>query len=118
MFYDGGKKSASRTYIARIKRIIPKKKASKVFFRPHIISDLEKSASLYDIWKEACLQHDWYANDTDYFIECSIPNYDENYIWFVRSAYEGWWSLDIQNCWQHGSLEPADEVSGNCLYSI
>lgn len=46
-----------------------------------------------------------YSRETDYFIECSIPEYDEHTLWFVRTIRGGWFSLDIQNCWMGGILD-------------
>ena len=31
--------------------------------------------------------------------------YDENTIWFVRTVQGGWFSMDVQNTWQSGSLD-------------
>lgn len=46
-----------------------------------------------------------YAKETDYYIGVSIPVYDENIIWFVRDIRGGWFSMDIQCCWQCGRLD-------------
>lgn len=41
-----------------------------------------------------------------FFVECEIPGYDEaNTIWFVRTIQGGWFSMDVQNTWQSGSLD-------------
>ena len=46
-----------------------------------------------------------YSEETDFFVECEIPGYDENTIWFVRTVQGGWFSIDVQSSWQHGSLD-------------
>ena len=46
-----------------------------------------------------------YAEETDFFVECEIPGYDENTIWFVRTVQGGWFSMDVQSSWQSGSLD-------------
>lgn len=119
-FYDAGKRSDSRTYEAEVLCITSKKKARSIKFPQYYdtyscclttipLSDSNDNPidniSLYEVWSDAVSKHpDWYAKDTDCFIECSIPDYDPYSIWFARSADGGWYSLDIQNCWQHGEL--------------
>lgn len=86
------------------------------------------SKTLYEVWREQVDAHrqsgnciilidgaksekgqPWcYAEDTDYFVECSIPNYDENTCWFVRHVNGGWFSMDIQNSWMSGRLMPIE----------
>ena len=46
-----------------------------------------------------------YARSTDFLIECSIPDYDEHNIWFVRTINGEWFSLEIQSFWQTGKLD-------------
>lgn len=47
-----------------------------------------------------------YVKDTDWFVECKIPGYeDENTVWFVRTISGGWFSMNIQNCWMTGELD-------------
>lgn len=106
-FYDDGKTSESRTYAATVLRIVSKEGAKNIKFDGSCILEPEKPVSLFEIWEEYVKNRNSdhiYAEDTDYFIECAIPRYDACFIWFVRSADGGWWSLDIQNCWQHGKL--------------
>ncbi|MFR6305656.1 MAG: hypothetical protein ACLUNR_02360 [Bacilli bacterium] len=43
--------------------------------------------------------------NTDYFIGCYIPKYDNNLIWFARTKYGTWFSMDIQSNWQGGLLD-------------
>lgn len=84
--------------------------------------------TLYEIWREEVDSHrqrdgfivlsegakttpgtPWlYAEETDYFVECSIPEYDENTVWFVRSVGGGWFSIDVQSLWMSGRLMPVE----------
>jgi hypothetical protein len=84
--------------------------------------------TLYEVWREEVDAHrqrdcftvltdgakttpgsPWcYAEETDFFIECSIPKYDEHTIWFVRHVSGGWFSMDIQQSWMSGTLMPID----------
>lgn len=86
------------------------------------------SKTLYEVWREQVNAHrqahnftvlapgakaeigmPWcYAEETDFFVECSIPNYDENTIWFVRHVSGGWFSMDIQHSWMSGTLMPVE----------
>ncbi len=116
-FYDDGK--AARRYDAKVIRVITKEDATKVMFPtycneftdwlPSTVTQNEDPAgemSLYDKWQEMCPEYDWiFDQDTDYFVECSIPKYDEYTIWFARTIDNGWFSMDIQNSWQGGRLE-------------
>lgn len=117
-FYDDGK--ASREYDAIVKRIISKTDAKTIMFKAHLDEDGELSTyydkelddeytfkkSLFDIWRDEVKGTNWLlAEDTDYFVECSILDYDEYPIWFVRTKTGGWFSIDIQSDWQGGLLE-------------
>jgi hypothetical protein len=50
-----------------------------------------------------------YAEETDYFIKCSIPDYDKNDVWFVRTVDGGWFSLNTVNDWMSGILDVSGE---------
>ena len=94
--------------------------------------------SLYDCWRDQVKEHTqheggciftkmtkdghikslevgdpWlYANDTDWFIECEIPEYEPEYtVWFVRTIDGGWFSMDIQNCWMSGELDVTNKMT-------
>lgn len=120
-FFDDGKIRESRHYIATVNKLITPEEAKSVIidceFRAYIVS-------LYDIWKEEIEEHrqtvnfevingsstepgaPWlYAEDTDYFVECSIPAYDEDPVWFVRDVHGGWFSLNTVNTWMTGELD-------------
>ena len=93
-FFDDGKMSDSRHYIATIKTVIPYKKASQ---------------NLKKVWKEERWRCYWvYAYETDYFIKASIPEYDNKPIWFVRSKYGGWFSIDYMGWLMSGRLMGSD----------
>jgi hypothetical protein len=51
-----------------------------------------------------------YAEETDYFVKCSIPKYDENDIWFVRTINGGWFSLNTVNTWMAGRLDVSGKL--------
>lgn len=105
-FWDDGKTSASRHYICKCEQIINSKKAKSVILEIPNCNDTNKRRSLFNIWKYKVAYCNWlYAQETDYFIECSCPNYDENNLWFVRTKDGGWFSLDIQSSWQAGELD-------------
>lgn len=92
-FFDDGKMSESRHYIATITKVIPYKKAPQ---------------KLKKIWKNQRWNCYWlYAYETDYFIKASIPGYDKNPIWFVRTKGGGWFSFETVACWMSGRLMEA-----------
>ena len=92
-FFDDGKMSESRHYIATITKVIPYKKAPQ---------------KLKKIWKNQRWNCYWlYAYETDYFIKASIPGYDKNPIWFVRTKRGGWFSFETVACWMSGRLMEA-----------
>ena len=111
-FFDDGKTSPGRHYICRCERIITSEEAKSITVevpgeectKDNPVTD---KISLYDHWHDREMPlHDWlYANNTDYFVECSCPNYDEDNLWFVRTKDGGWFSMDIQSWWQGGRLD-------------
>lgn len=117
-FYDDGK--ASREYDAIVTKIVSKDDAKTIMFKAYLDEDNELltyydneldnectfEKSLYSIWQDEVKNTDWlFAEDTDYFVECSIPDYDEYPIWFAGTKSGGWFSIDIQSDWQGGLLE-------------
>ena len=93
-FFDDGKMSESRHYIATITKVIPYKKAPQ---------------KLKKIWKKERRRCYWiYAYETDYFIKASIPEYDKKPIWFVRTKDGGWFSIDYMGWLMSGRLMGAD----------
>ena len=90
-FFDDGKIRKSRHYIATVVDVIKH-------------DDID--SNINEIWKESIKECNWlYSNTTDYFVKATIPDYDENFIWFVRTKDGGWFSLDINNFWQSGRLD-------------
>ena len=62
--------------------------------------------SLYDIWRDEVEQCDWiFIDNTDYIIKCSIPEYDQDPIYFAESIRDGWFSMNVTSWWQSGRLD-------------
>lgn len=120
-FYDGGKISDTRQYLAKCIEIIDVKEAEGALIRtnyPYDISrddyDYEYDETLYNVWRGNIEYYEHtFSNETDYFIRCEIPEYDDNDIWFVRGKDGRWWSLDIQSDWQCGLLDVDNEYKLN-----
>ena len=77
--------------------------------------------SLYDHWhNDEMPNHDWlYETETDYFVECSCPVYDDNNLWFVRTKNDGgWFSMDIQSWWQGGRLDVDGKIFENIIQEV
>ena len=118
-FFDDGKVGDSRHYMAVVTHVLTPEQAKCVFvvdatsFSEWHSIDFEenKSLSLLDVHAEEVKCCDWmFADQTDYFIACSIPEFDNHIIWFVRKKDGGWFSMDIQSDWQGGYLD----VDGEC----
>lgn len=93
-FFDDGKTGFSRRYKATVTGIIPL----------HLIR--EKYPELYYSWqRETICTHNLYANSTDYFVECSIPKYDDGFVYFVRDKNDDWFSIDYPHGWMSGLLD-------------
>ena len=109
-FFDDGKISPSRHYMATVEEIIPIEETKNIVLKT-IIGTFTKETeftemSLYDIWSIQSMGHPWlYAPETDYIIKCSIPVYDEEPIYFIRTRDDGWFSIDITSGWQAGRLD-------------
>lgn len=112
-FYDDGKLSYSRQYNAKVLRIITREEAKNTLIvtMDHEVYTRE-ARELYDAWKEILEDYKksdgtpWlYSPETDYFIECSIPEYDKDTIWFTRTIQGGWFSMDLTSFWQGGVLD-------------
>jgi hypothetical protein len=110
-FWDGEKTSPSRLYKCKCERIITPEETKNIKVKvPHWDFDCHceyfEEESLYEHWKAEVLNNDWlYSDDTDFFIECSCPKYDDNNLWFVRTKEGDWYSMNIQNSWQRGCLD-------------
>lgn len=104
-FFDDGKNSPSRCYKAKVLRIVPYKEEVLVDEYDYNTDQLIPTP-IQEVHKGEVKACDWlYAKETDYFIECSIPGYDEHNIWFARTKNGGWFSMDIQSSWQSGRLD-------------
>lgn len=65
-FFDDGKCSPSRLYKAYVKKVIPFNKAD-IHLKIHLVN--------------SALDYNWIWNgDTDYFVGCYIPNYDNHLV--------------------------------------
>ena len=112
-FFDDGKTSPGRHYICKVERILTMDEAkNEPIVVPNWAECLERDdltytlATIYDNWQDEIERCDWlFDTETDYFIECSCPKYDENNLWFVRTKNGGWFSMDIQSSWQGGRLD-------------
>ena len=105
-FFDDGKTSLSRHYICKCEKVITPKEVKTIIF------DFDDSEiTLYDIWKDESFKCDFlFAKDTDYFVEVSCPNYDENNLWAVRTKDGGWFTLDVQSSWQGGRVDVTGKI--------
>ena len=115
-FFDDGKITESRHYIAKVERIVTYEEAKELAVDCKHWDDADGDfylaiEKLVDVWKEEVAEHYWLFNpQTDYFVECSIPEYDDNNIWFVRTKDGGWFSMNVQNTWQGGRLDVDGEI--------
>lgn len=111
-FFDDGKTSPSRCYKAKVLREIPWEEGEEVVVDKYDY-DLEQTipTSLQDIYKEESEEHDWiFSREPTPFLECSIPGYDKNTVFFGRTKDGGWFSFDIQSRWQGGRLDVTGEI--------
>lgn len=130
-FFDDGKMRESRHYIAEVLDIIKPELTRNILINRIGFNGSDTYMylqSLHDIWREEVNSHrnsenfkvlgkgvenkpgaPWcYAEETDYFVKCSIPNYDEHPVWFVRHVDGGWFSIDAENTWMGGKLMPVE----------
>ena len=111
-FWDDGKTSPSRHYIARVERTVPIADSLDIMV-PHLDYYLEEliPKSLWDIWNLEKTETDWvFSEKTDVLVEVSCPKYDENNLWFARTKDGGWFSMNIQSGWQGGRLDVTGEI--------
>lgn len=121
-FFDDGKTSPSRCYKAKVVGIYPYKSElivdtfdydlGMIVHKP--IQEIHRNEvnnhRQEDNFKVLCggdtTGAPWlYAEKTDYFIKCEIKGYDENPIWFARTIHNGWFSMNVTNSWQSGTLD-------------
>lgn len=124
-FFDDGKIRESRHYMATVLDVITPEQVKDIYVNR---LGLDVWESLYKVWREEIDKHrqsknfkvltsgsmevgaPWlYAEETDYFIKCSIPDYDDNDVWFVRTVDGGWFSLDTVFVWMGGRLDVSGE---------
>ena len=115
-FFDDGKSGDSRHYFAIVTHVLTPEQArrvytdSRTFCELNDIEKLEKGLTLLDIHDCEVKNCDWiYAPETDYFIGCAIPEFDDHILWFVRTKDGYWFSMNIQSCWQGGFLDVTGE---------
>ena len=111
-FFDDGKIAPGRHYIATVVEIIPIKKAKKIIISTPRGYDKKTQKnkfidmSLYNIWKDEVVHFDWiFGDDTECIVKCSIPEYDEDPIYFAQDKNGGWFSMNVTNWWQGGRLD-------------
>lgn len=104
MFFDDGKLSLGRMYSATVINVCSADDA------PKYVKDAQQSEMNDNDWLFIKDEDGKYV--TDVFIECSIPDYDDNTIWFVRTKDGGFFSLDIQSGWQGGRLDIDERMKG------
>ena len=112
-FFDDGKVSDSRHYLAVVTHVLTPEQAKRVYIDARTVcenhTNLESkrtSLNLLDIHSVEIKNCDWlFADQTDYFIGCAIPEYDDHIIWFVRTKHGDWFSMDVQTNWQSGRLD-------------
>lgn len=130
-FFDDGKIKESRHFIAEVLSVITPEEAKQTNIARTEYYKNEPytfTQSLYERWLEEVNDHrqgkypcilvdsehfkphaPWlYEEITDYFIECSIPKYDADSVWFVRTIDGGWFSIDTTHSWMSGRLMPVD----------
>lgn len=111
-FFDDGKISSTRHYIATVLEIIPIADAKNIIIstpRDYDWNTHENhfiDMSLYDIWRDEVTEINWVFNDeTDYIVKCSIPDYDDDPIYFARDKKNNWFSMNVTSWWQCGRLD-------------
>lgn len=130
-FFDDGKICHSRMYDATVNQILTKKEVKKhTLYFPEELYKSVINDNLYDLWKEEINSHintenfqvlptkigePWlYAEDTDYFVFCEIPEYSDYPVIFVRDIQGKWFSLGYPSSFDGGVLD----VTGNLYKSI
>ena len=97
--FDDGKVRPSRHFIAKILEVIP-------------FEDC-KDEDLIAAWKDNVESSYWlFTPETDYFVKAE-SDFDENYLYFVRTEDGGWFSIDVTSWWQSARLD----IDGS-LYKI
>lgn len=115
-FYDDGKVSLNRHYIAEVTRIISMKEAKKLMLKHYEDGQLKSLYSIfkYDVNLYPSLK--LYDTDTDVFVECKINGYDDERIYFARTLDGGFFSFDTTGTWMSGRLDVDNHLTEN-LYN-
>lgn len=133
-FFDDGKITPSRLYVATINNIIPFEKAKTLmvdaFSKGYIEGwdddmTLEKRP-LVEVWGEEKIHFNWiFADETDYFIEATVKEdvYEKQY--FARTKGGGWFSMGIADCMVGGRLDVSfgllnsyEETDRDCYFDM
>ena len=122
-FWDDGKSGDSRHYLAVVTHVLTKEQMKMVSWTPSECFEPWEDANgkwhdvpndFLDVWEYNKQQYDWiFADDTDFFVGCAIPEYDEHILWFVRTKYGQWFSMEAQSCWQCVFLDVTGEKYKN-----
>lgn len=121
-FFDDGKIYLSRMYDATVTMVMYRDTA-----KGYKLSFPNKSdMNLYDFWRKEIDNHrntdyfqvlpykigePWlYANDTDFFIFCDIPDYSDYPVIFVRHVDGSWFSLGYPYSSDGGTLDVTGEL--------
>ena len=96
-FFDDGKSSDSRHYLAVVTHVLTKEQMKMVSWAPSECFEPWEDVNgewhdvpnnFLDVWEYNKQQYDWiFADDTDFFVGCAIPEYDEHILWFVRTKH-------------------------------
>lgn len=101
-FFDDGKIRESCHYIATVVNIITLEDTKNITITKECYN---KNRTLYQIWEDETYQDLIYASQTDFLVVCFIPHYDDDLIYFTRTNYGGWFSLNVTIGWQSGELD-------------
>ena len=114
VFLDDGKWGNSRLHIAIVTNIydFDDTKNIKVKIWEDNLTQIEVSLS-ERLKENISYSDDLYVTNPQKVLECSIPSYDENLIYFINtkdSMYK-WFSVDVQSYWQSGGLLTYDDYN-------
>ena len=122
-FWDDGKSSDSRHYLAVVTHVLTKEQMKMVSLTPSECFEPWEDVNgewhdvpndFLGVWEYNKQQYGWiFADDTDFFVGCAIPEYDEHILWFARTKHGQWFSMEAQSCWQCGFLDVTGEKYKN-----
>lgn len=112
-FFDDGKSGDSRHYLAVVTHVLKPEQMKKLHWVPSdhdVYYDGEPPKDWLAIWEYNKKEYSWiFAEETDFFVGCAIPEYDDHILWFARVKDGSWFSMDAQSCWQGGFLDVTGE---------